>query len=878
MNSQKNPVDIFNELEKIPGSEIEGLWPHQEETLKKYFGTLKDKRNVAIELPTGSGKSLIALLIAEMWRRDSKRVIILASSKALADDLGTKADAIGIPNVIITGKKGLTLDESFERGRSLRKYKRNLSICIMNYWAYLYAKDIQLPEILLIDDAHSFENLLYDYYKLRIKKQEYEDLWDTVCNHLESNYKIYPQILYMRMGLTRGSYYCPVAFSHAQECVNIIKEYFLKKKSEDKEPFWDYLNNVDKLDKYLMYISKDSIVFTPYVTPISGHPMIKDVNKIIFFSATFGSYEVFFKSLGSIYTIHLFSDRDLDEQIGTMGKRLIFPLAIHQNEYEISNFTKKSIEKICDEFKKVLIFTNSFSDTEVLEKGLKNLNIPIMRYVKEEDTIRFSEMKEGILIATGRFIGLDLPGDICKVAILTKTPNFLDPNDFMTRNILNDNKYSDEKVAQRLVQSFGRCNRKKDDIAVYFTLDETFESEIDGIEKITPFCPTEIMAQMDIGHDYCQGSLDEAIKIGVEFLQGKFDSYEDHLKNYKHDIGEREIRDPEIVHILIKEIDAWNRLINHNNFSLASKKFIECAEFWKKYKGRIEYLEKRSGWFYYLSAMANYLEFYYHHGGKESKKQTIANLEKAIEYGTSAWFSNLKTIVNELKQEKIDESAISKSLINGYREKVFRHWSEFKRINTRRTRDPEKKWNEIKEKLANGSHAEVCMHLKTIFNLLGFEVRITEDMKGEPDLICFANETLERFILLVEVKMKLPDITDKSKLCKGDVDQANGNVTRYKDKYVGFNIYPIIYMNKEASGEALENAKNNVNIINEESLLPFLDALFSLMNESYSVPEDAHSRIAFLESIPPLKEYISIFKPKKEPIICKDEMLKIFKK
>jgi len=45
MNMSKNPIEIFNNLEKKEGTEIKNLWSHQIETLTKYFNTLKEIDN-----------------------------------------------------------------------------------------------------------------------------------------------------------------------------------------------------------------------------------------------------------------------------------------------------------------------------------------------------------------------------------------------------------------------------------------------------------------------------------------------------------------------------------------------------------------------------------------------------------------------------------------------------------------------------------------------------------------------------------------------------------------------------------------------------------------------------------------------------------------
>lgn len=59
---EKDPESIFRELQ-IPN--IKGLWSQQADILREYYGNFKKNTDVAIELPTGTGKTLIGLLIAE---------------------------------------------------------------------------------------------------------------------------------------------------------------------------------------------------------------------------------------------------------------------------------------------------------------------------------------------------------------------------------------------------------------------------------------------------------------------------------------------------------------------------------------------------------------------------------------------------------------------------------------------------------------------------------------------------------------------------------------------------------------------------------------------------------------------------------------------
>jgi hypothetical protein len=192
----ENPNALFKTLNLKTDGQIKNLWNIQAEVLDIYFAKLKDARQVAIELPTGSGKSIISLLILEMWRRIGKRVAILTSSIALGEDMKRRCDDLGIPNVVMTGAERAERggeEESRERVRSIKDYKRGNAIGIMNYWAYMMGKDIAAPDVLVIDDADSFENLLTNQYSVVVRKEDDPEIYSLIVREL-SKYRIYQRL------------------------------------------------------------------------------------------------------------------------------------------------------------------------------------------------------------------------------------------------------------------------------------------------------------------------------------------------------------------------------------------------------------------------------------------------------------------------------------------------------------------------------------------------------------------------------------------------------------------------------------------------------------------------------------------------------------
>jgi superfamily II DNA or RNA helicase len=89
-----DPIELFAELDK---SKIRSLRKAQEQILSHYFANLQKEKRIGIKLPTGSGKSLIAILILENWRRSGKVAAIVTANKGLADDMRERCEEVGVP-------------------------------------------------------------------------------------------------------------------------------------------------------------------------------------------------------------------------------------------------------------------------------------------------------------------------------------------------------------------------------------------------------------------------------------------------------------------------------------------------------------------------------------------------------------------------------------------------------------------------------------------------------------------------------------------------------------------------------------------------------------------------------------------------------------
>ena len=101
--SIKDPESLFRDLRDRT---VEGLLAQQADMLRNYMNHV-DNRDIALELPTGSGKTLVGLLIAE-WRRRTKRerCVLLCPTKQLVHQVVEQAkEKYGINALDFSGSK-----------------------------------------------------------------------------------------------------------------------------------------------------------------------------------------------------------------------------------------------------------------------------------------------------------------------------------------------------------------------------------------------------------------------------------------------------------------------------------------------------------------------------------------------------------------------------------------------------------------------------------------------------------------------------------------------------------------------------------------------------------------------------------------------------
>ena len=182
-NDFSTPQEMFqdNKLKTI-----KGILDYQSQMLEHYLTTLNESsitnKNVAFELPTGSGKTLVGILIAEFHRRKyNRKCLFLCPTNQLVSQVCEQAkNQYGIEALPFTGKQA-DYDVSVKSKYTLKK-----AIAVTTYSSFFAVNSFfDNPDILIFDDVHSSENYIIDNWSLNIERSKYETLFLQIVSLLE---------------------------------------------------------------------------------------------------------------------------------------------------------------------------------------------------------------------------------------------------------------------------------------------------------------------------------------------------------------------------------------------------------------------------------------------------------------------------------------------------------------------------------------------------------------------------------------------------------------------------------------------------------------------------------------------------------------------
>ncbi len=257
-----SPSQLFHNLRR--SDDIKFLWAHQERLLDDYYQNFLDEPNVALELPTGSGKTLVGLLIAE-FRRQARceRAVYLCPTRQLCSQVKQHADRYGIACSLLIGPKGQYDTQQF------MNYQRGSAIAITTYSGIFNSHPaIDDPQVIICDDAHAGESFIAALWSLDIDRAGMPNLYQALIDFFGD---AIPDHMRRRIRRPVGDPYekdhveivpSPAYSGRIDDLADLLDEHC---RNSDLRYPWSMLHG--HLEACTIYASPNSILIRPVIPP-----------------------------------------------------------------------------------------------------------------------------------------------------------------------------------------------------------------------------------------------------------------------------------------------------------------------------------------------------------------------------------------------------------------------------------------------------------------------------------------------------------------------------------------------------------------------------------------------------------------------------------
>lgn len=493
-----SPEEMFSKLPNRSASHGYLRGP-QVDVLREYMNLLNN-RDIAFELPTGTGKTTVGLLIAEWRRRKSgEKVAFLTLTNQLAQQVLLEAEQLGLECANLIGDKQRR--DPVEEG----KYRSGNAVGISTYSNIFNVNPIvQASDILIFDDAHGGASVVSDMWTVRINIKRDNEIYNET-------------IAVLRSAITDSQYrvitdesgfasYELVDMHNRLEVMSSLTGLLDSVKGSLRFP-WSLIRN--HLHACFCLVSSTEIIIRPLIPPTHSHLPFFDSTQRIYMSATLGGEGDLKKSYG------ITNLRSIHAQHAQWGKRYIFVPELTMSSENCSHL----VAEVWNELKtrRGLLLAPSFAIAERTFSDVAGDMDPVpIRYVAndiEESLETFTSTENSILCLAGRYDGLDLPGDDCRLLLMSESPAAVGGIEKHLREHWRLGPLMRKRERTRLIQGMGRCTRDATDYAVIILIGQSLVDSV-TTPALVKGLPGEI--QKEIKWGISQG---EVARDDVELLK-----------------------------------------------------------------------------------------------------------------------------------------------------------------------------------------------------------------------------------------------------------------------------------------------------------------------------------------------------------------------
>jgi hypothetical protein len=633
-------VLMFRDLNRDPS--VKYLWSHQDKILEEYYQKYLQSKNLAIELPTGSGKTLVGLLTAEYRRRASKeRIVFLCPTRQLCAQVNEQARRYGIKTALLVGSQARYDTTSFY------EYQQGKAIAITTYSGVFNTNPrINDPEVIICDDAHAADNYISALWTLSISRKDHQSIYMKIYRLLESvmpPYMAYKIETNERSRLEFSVDLLSTIASHG--CLTQLSQILEDFAPDDLRYPWSILSS--HLEACSLYLSAKSIEIRPLLPPAQTHKPFSDAKQRIYMSATLGEDG----DIERVFGVKKIDRLPIPEEWHrrSTGRRLIlFPsLSASKNPVDIA------ISMVQKQTRALILVPDDSRLKVWREKLSKTHEIITSEHIEQNLDAFTKSSRPSVLLLASRYDGIDLPGDDCRFMILDGEPSASGLQELYLRTGLGASSQLQNRIRTRVTQALGRCTRDESDFSVVLVLGD----------KLTQRCCTrilkqgmhpEIQAEIEFGlensTDRTPGDFIELSELFLSRSSDWLDAEQDIRKKRDSALKIPDVTTEALKNAMPHEIDyvyaSWKG--QHEDALNMATKILAALE------GGLDLKPYRAFWFHQAATSA-FLSWK-HSNNATFKSTAISYLNKASETSSNiTWLGKLRSQLSGSSEIKNDE-------------------------------------------------------------------------------------------------------------------------------------------------------------------------------------------------------------------------------
>jgi hypothetical protein len=491
-----DPEQLYRQLALVNDGP-EALWLHQGDVLRAWHRDHPNDPDVAIELPTGAGKTLVGGLIGDYRRRAAQeRVAYLCPTRQLARQTASKLTEYGIPNVLLTGKVKRWNKADRSRYTSADAIAVSVYSHVFNSNPGLY--DAQL---LLLDDAHAAEGYVAGPWSLEIDRAEegaYVDVLSALADAID------PIVLNRLRGAPDAQYdntvylASPVGVAaRATHLEEILAAAAAGEKLNEQASYALQLLH-GHLDRCLVYVSYRKLLIRPLIAPTLVHPAFNDPARRIYMSATLGAGGEMERIFGRRKIKRIPIPSGWEKQ-GTGRRLFCFPQLTTDLSHD-PDAVDRWVARVIAEHGRAIVLTPDGRTAKGFIENRLPAGWPVLSANDVEDDLKvLTGQPAAALVLTNRYDGIDLPDDDCRLVVLDGLPARGDLQERFLYGSLGAVEVLQERIRARIMQGAGRATRNARDFAAVLLLDDELISYTIRRDVQDAMHP-EIHAELEFGY------------------------------------------------------------------------------------------------------------------------------------------------------------------------------------------------------------------------------------------------------------------------------------------------------------------------------------------------------------------------------------------